>query len=601
MDRCLRWFGGFSRALEPPLSHRWAQAADKLGAMGVSAAVAAIFMASSLRMPMVWDEGNAIWRAEGITAWYQQVLASPPERWTKAFKPDTLKHFWRYTTTLEGHPSFYGITIALGRSLAPQKLSPWQQARVGPIVLFAVASGFVYWYLKQQKGVTAGLAAVVGMLFLPHFFAHIQFATPDSPLCSLWILTCIIFCAWVLNPAVTHTKPLAHANTNRPCLVLLNLVRLCGCYGVFGIVLGLTMATKFTGFLAPVPFYLWAIIRKKWQELAGLLYAQVVATLVFILVNPPIWHDPIRGMLEFVARNLDRSDYNVSIFFLGQRYDLYHPLPWYNTLVWVAVTVPTFMLICLGVTLIACLRHQADRPWLGLMILHMLWLLLVRATPWAPPHDGVRLFLPSIGFMGILGGLGAAELIRAARVCLVHPPQSLPRQVSQLVGGGLIVLVIAGSLSCVRNFCCYAPHWLSFYNALVGGPAEAQRLGLEVTYYWDSLTPEVLQWLEKNTGEKEKVFFAAGPYENLLLLQRWRYISFQFRPDAPGQWRWYVLQHRFGVWQPADWWLVYNRRPVFTKTLFAGKGCQQRDVILLSIYRWEDYLEALASVQNDPS
>lgn len=545
---------------------------------------------------MVWDEGNAIWRAEGIAAWWQQVLSTPPWRWGELFAQETIRHYWRYTVTLEGHPAFYGIVIALGRTFAPAGLPPWQQARFGPIALFAMAAGIVYWYIRAHMGRIAGLASVAGILLLPHVFAHLHFATPDSPLCSLWIISAIVYCA-CLSQAGTSFCPTTRPKVPAYRRALRLHAGILARSTPVGIVLGLTMATKFTGWLAPVPLMVWTLVRRRGLELVGFVYALAVAICIFAAVNPPIWHDPVGGIAEFIRRNLDRSAYNVSILFLGRRYDLYHPLPWYNTLVWMAVTVPTFLLLCLAVGVAAALRHGRKAPWLGLLLVEMLWLLAVRATPWAPPHDGVRLFLPSVAFAGLVAGLGASTLLNLACQLWTKDHRKFPRRLARMLAALVAIGVAIGTVRCVHNLWCYASHWLSFYNGLIGGPAGAQQRGLEVTYYWDALTPEVIAWLEHHTQPGDKVYFAAGPSENLLLLQRWGYISFEFRSKAPGVWRWYVLQHRFGVWQAEDWWLVENRTPVFAKTLFAGKkGCGASDVVLLSIYRWEDYVDARSSV-----
>ena len=45
---------------------------------------------------------------------------------------------------------------------------------------------------------------------------------------------------------------------------------------------------------------------------------------------------------------------------------------------------------------------------IGLLIAgHWTFLMLLRALPHTPGHDGVRLFLPAFGVLALLGGLGA--------------------------------------------------------------------------------------------------------------------------------------------------------------------------------------------------
>ncbi|MCS7238183.1 MAG: hypothetical protein NZ899_07940 [Thermoguttaceae bacterium] len=569
-----------------------------LESLAVAFVVAMVLFLTASDLPMVWDEGNAIWRAEGISAWFKKLTSTPPSKWSALLSREEIAHYWRYTVTLEGHPTFYGIVIAVGRALAPPGWPPWQQARFGPILLFAATAGCVYGFFASQLPRQYALGAVVGILFLPHVFAHLHFATPDNPLCSLWLLTWMAYCSASSGSLLPGQPAPLQQHAVSPCRQILRLLIPARKYIPFAILLGLTLATKFTGWVAPLPFLLWTIISARIREILGLAFGLALALAVFVLVNPPIWHDPLSGLIEFWMRNLDRSAYNVSIYFFGRRYDLYHPLPWYNTIAWLLVTVPTFLLFCLFLGLIFCWRYRGKSPWVGPLILNMASLLVVRATPWAPPHDGIRLFLPSVAFVGIVAGLGLGHLIRITQELCKRKSQA-GRSSSRLVAAfGLATFSLIVVAGCALNLWCYHPHWLSFYNALIGGPVGAQNCGLEVTYYWDALTPEVIDWLKQNTLRGEKVQFAAGPHENLILMQRWGYFPLEFRPERPGQPRWYVLQHRFGLWQPEDWWLVHNRKPAFSKTLFGRKSvCGHKDVVLLSVFDWQDYLEAKKATQ----
>ena len=58
---------------------------------------------------------------------------------------------------------------------------------------------------------------------------------------------------------------------------------------------------------------------------------------------------------------------------------------------------------------------------------------------------------------------------------------------------------------------------LSYYSPLVGGLPGAARMGMEPTYYWDALQPEVLEWLNSHTSTGQKVMFARYPTSWLYL------------------------------------------------------------------------------------
>ena len=62
-----------------------------------------------------------------------------------------------------------------------------------------------------------------------------------------------------------------------------------------------------------------------------------------LLLNPPLWHQPLAGFDDFLDLNAHRAahaELNVATCFFGRLYDARHPLPWYNTLFWTGVTVP---------------------------------------------------------------------------------------------------------------------------------------------------------------------------------------------------------------------------------------------------------------------
>src|SRR4029077_11680214 len=86
-------------------------------------------------------------------------------------------------------------------------------------------------------------------------------------------------------------------------------------------------------------------------------------------------------------------------------------LPWYNTLVWTVLVTPASVLMLGIVGFGSALRRWRTEP-VGLLIAgHWAFLMMVRALPHTPGHDGVRLFLPAFGVLALLAGLGAKALL----------------------------------------------------------------------------------------------------------------------------------------------------------------------------------------------
>ena len=202
-----------------------------------------------------------------------------------------------------------------------------------------------------------------------------------------------------------------------------------------------------------------------------------------------------------------------------------------------------------------------------LVLLNGLTLLVVRALPGVPVHDGVRLFLPSFAFLAALAGIGTQEVFLWA----------VERGRRIRTGAALLLLFVA----CSFNVWLYAPQWLSYYSLLIGGLPGAEAVGMEPTYWWDALDGDVLDWLHAHTAKDDKIRFAAPSHDNLLWMSRWGVLRRGWHASHPGRYRWYVVQHRPSAWQPRDRWLLENAVAVYRKTLLG--------VPLLSVYSHDDF------------
>ena len=153
----------------------------------------------------------------------------------------------------------------------------------------------------------------------------------------------------------------------------------------------------------------------------------------------------------------------------------------------------------------------------------------------------MRQFLPAFGFLALLVGLGA-EWVRSR----------LGKWGSLMV----VIAVIEGGISIGQMM----PVPFSYYSPLFGGLAGATRMGMEPTYYWDALQPEILDWLNSHTAPGQKVLFCRYPTSWLYLKQTGR-LQCALLPADAGDWAWYVLQNRPGDFWPMDHYLVAHGHP----------------------------------------
>jgi hypothetical protein len=459
-------------------------------------------------------------------------------------------------------------------------------------------------------------------MLLPRMFAHAHFASFDGPLCACWVL------AWATFPREKGDRRLfsPRAQQSIPSALKKGACPLFLRTILFGIALGMTLSSKATGWIAPLPFLAWTLLYRDRAAAKGMAVAVPLAMVTFFLLNPPLWHDPIGGWARFFQMNLGRSQFNIPTQFFGEIYDVHRPLPWYNTLVWTGITVPVGILLLMGAGVAVVLRRCRDDRTGTLLLANALVLLIVRALPGVPPHDGVRLFLPSFAFLAALAGVGAAA-VREWRVASgewrdTRPGSKPDAHHSPLTTRHLscvaVLMLYAGSATSVI---WYAPQWLSYYNLLIGGLPGATALGMEPTYYWDGLDRSVLDWLHKHTTPDEKVLFGpvleekalsgpvpkervleekvqAGPTENLRQMQKWGLFRRRFEFGDSGRYRWYVIQHRPSAWGPADAWLVEHAEPALRKTIRRGGwGPWRLDVPLVDVYSYDQYLQACRQTQ----
>ncbi|MGE5833810.1 MAG: hypothetical protein ACM4AI_04985 [Acidobacteriota bacterium] len=516
--------------------------------MAVFLATWTILAVTAPGIPLVWDEQQYTGRARYILDWFTREPAP--------FSRAGIRSHWLFINQFEGHPAGFAIVIAIGEWLAGPLTDPLTAARLGPITLFSVACAAVAIRLKKDCGTAAAVAAPLLLVTFPRLFSEAHFATQDGQLTAWWLML------WAVQSSFSSTTR--------------------GAIGL-GVLLGLTTATKFSGWLAWGPLIASQLIQRNAAALRKLLVLMPVAIALFCLLNPPLWHDPVAGFREHFYRNFSRSTVpDVPTLFLGRRYDVEHSLPWYNTVVWLAFVspMPTMVLGIVG------LWKLLSKPtvWSMTLVLHWATLMIVRALPGAPPHDGIRLFLPAFGFWCVIAGVGAQSVVAA--IAAIRSTAA-----RWAVGATLVASLLSGAVTVAR----YYPQTLSHYGLVAGGVRGAAEKGMEPAYWWDALDDEVLHWLNSNTSPGEAVAFSL--IYDVSLLREWgRLVPPVVNPDQ-AKFKWYVLQNRPGMFSDLDRALMRSEKPAYVK--YAGRGRTGENVPadlnvpLISIFSFEQYQRAL--------
>ena len=526
-----------------------------VGGLAIAIATLVLMFATGSRMAIGWDEGYSLGREARVRLWFRAVRdpsgfarrwgppfdplidlvqedrtpPSPEQIDTRAelFHPEVLAWFWPFgREEPHGHPPFYALVGLVGDLLAPG----WEtlpRARLGTMIAFALTAGGLFAFAARRWGTWPGSLAAGAWTFQPRLFAEGHYAAYDGLLASLWVGSILAF-AVAVEPRTGRRNP-----------------RWAWAIG-FGVLAGWAADTKLTGWFLPLPFLAWTVLYRDRRAALTLLIGGAVGLATLLAFNPPWWDSPIGGVERFLRSNLTRAETRpIPVLFLGAVIETpIESLPWYNTLAWTALVTPVGFLGLALVGLVAAARRARSEPFGVLAAGHWAFLLILRALPHTPGHDGVRQFLPAFGVLAVVATVGAGDLMGRSR-----------RWGRTLIGAAL--------LEGAASVAIMMPVPLSYYGPIAGGlPGASTVLGMEPTYYWDGLTDDALAWLDAHTGPGEKVRFATYPTSWLYLGRSGR-LRAECLPYRPGKTVWYVVQNRPGALSDRDKRLIEEGKPAF--------------------------------------
>jgi 4-amino-4-deoxy-L-arabinose transferase-like glycosyltransferase len=304
----------------------------------------------------------------------------------------------------------------------------------------------------QIAGPAAGIASGVAVMLLPRLFAHAHLASPEV-ISSAFFLLGLASASWAMEGVRTRPDAPLTVHTWR--------------WLAAGIVLGAALLTKLTVVLLPVAVAVYAVLRLRWRSILPLSIWGGAGLVVFIAGwpwlwpfdfpgHPPGWFGTVHRLVDFGRLGVDRAIVYVDYF--GTQYpNARGGVPWHFVWIFFLVTVPAGLQVT-GVLfgLPLCWQRSREKPAAGLLLTAVGVVLGFFTLP-IDRYDGERLFL------------------------MVFPLWAV-------VIGVVTVFMIAQGYGLVH----YHPYQLSYYNLLVGGLAGADALGLEATYWGDTVSEEML-------------------------------------------------------------------------------------------------------------
>jgi 4-amino-4-deoxy-L-arabinose transferase-like glycosyltransferase len=316
--------------------------------------------------------------------------------------------------------------------------------RLAPALTFGALVALVSATASGRYGRGAGFVAGLSLAMMPRAFAHAHLGALDTFIAFFWTLA--------LLSAVKGVE------SNRPVLMT----------AIAGLAWGLALLTKIHAWFLPPIVLAWALSRLgPKRAIVACAGWTVVGLSTFFAGWPWLWFDPVGRLRAYLGTGVERI--SIQVLYFGQVY-ADRDVPWHYPWFYFASTVPVGLLV-LGAW---GLTRKVDA--FILLLAGSIGMFLVVFSTRIPVYDGERLFLVAFPLFAILIGRGFGAIWersgRKKRVALTA------FVLAQGYGAAMI-----------------HPFGLSYYNALVGGVAGAERLGLELTYWGDAVDAPLLDEL----------------------------------------------------------------------------------------------------------
>ena len=434
-----------------------------------------------------------------------------------------------FAATLNDHPPLGRVLLGVSEAVVsavlpvdkpPGTLVTAAAARPASAICFALTVLLVGWATRRWAGDAAGFFAALVLSTTPRVFGHAHIASLESAMN-------LTYAAGVLGVAALWAKG-PRWKTGLVC----------------GVLWGLCLLTKIQAVLLPVPVGLWALWYFRGRAVVPLAAMAAAGLLTFFVGWPHLWIDPVGHFAKYFGSASDRMELHV--FFAGERYGD-RSVPWLYAPVMFAVTQP---LAWLAGGLLGAWRvvhgarkseDEASRRWV-LLLASAVFPVLFFAVPKFATYDGVRLFLVAYPPWACVCGVGLAEVAsRLKRPRAVHWAAAIV--------GFLLLLP-------------QRPVWLSHYSLLVGGTRGAAALGVEPTYWGDSLTDTFWEEVVREVPAGSTVAVAPTLHQFQV-----PYYTSQSRMLADAE----ITLVAYSPETPADYVVAFRRRADLSRE-FAGEA-----------------------------
>ena len=424
------------------------------------------------------------------------------------------------------HPALAKYMIGLSTSLLP--LPTYVAARIPSVVLGSLTCVIVYFLGKKLFGERTGLISSLLLAFNVRSIIGSKEAMLEAPLTFFTVLSLLLLYSSLQR------------NSMRKWLLS-------------GVSFGLAMACKFSAIFLTLNCLLYVFFRKRKKREASFLCLTwlAVGVLVFYLIQPRFWLDPVGALWESAGlywRRAQRGRW-YDTYFMGETYDV--PPLYYLVVVMMAEANP-FETITMLSGLLLLLSSIINKRWTrGTVFLCLMILSPFVYLSFIPLRLSHYLVMCMPGMM-LLAAYGAG---------IAFKPTS---RIREFAATFLLSILLVSSIGSVLE--SYPS--LFYYNPIIGRENYTYLIG-----HPGGGVQEAVEWIRQNVPENARIGLIGYEQEFQQLDDLRKYVRFNYRASLHhvrdvNKIRYLVVQINMAerIQNPL-WRAVSQMDPVFTTTL----------------------------------